>query len=436
MRLNHRRLAQLQILGMRHHRHPRPVPHAQLTSPGDGSSPLDGDRSDERIHVTPTSHRLRAALLAAMCVFATAAVSACQSPAATPCPTRSRPGLAIAVGGRANSPTPNVPSEVQQLVDKTIDNGKTINVIRVDGDPTIACALSYSSDAVNPIAKADDLSKFRRLVDGVVGATRAQKPEADPLAALSRAAAAADTGGTIVLIDSGLQTVKPLDFREPGLIDADPDAVAEELSARGRLPDLSNRAVVLVGIGYTANPHLTLDERRPVRLVQMWETIAKKAGAVSVVTVPTPNTADAVSGVPPVSLVPVPPIDNIKIGCNTESILSNDGKVGFVPGKTVFINSTAARQTLAAYADWLVENPNATASLVGTIAHYGIDEGNGGLALARAERVRDVLVELGARSSQVSARGDGWGPFPSKDAPPSAATDQLNRRVVLTITCG
>lgn len=44
---------------------------------------------------------------------------------------------------------------------------------------------------------------------------------ADPLTALSRAAAAAGQGGTVVLVDSGLQTVAPLDFSAAELLDAD-----------------------------------------------------------------------------------------------------------------------------------------------------------------------------------------------------------------------
>jgi outer membrane protein OmpA-like peptidoglycan-associated protein len=228
--------------------------------------------------------------------------------------------------------------------------------------------------------------------------------------------------------------VAPLDFRVPGLLDADPDAVARALSDSGYLPDLSGHTVVLAGIGYTATPQSSLDERRRANLVRIWEKIVT-AGGATVETVTTPNTADAPKNLPAVSPVDVPPTDVIRIACNTDSILSNDGAVGFQPDSTTFVDSARARQALAEFAAFLTRNGDARASLVGTIAHYGTDDGDSGLSRLRAERVREVLVDLGVDGSRITAHGAGWGPFPSKDGPPSPADDQRNRRVVISITC-
>ena len=143
----------------------------------------------------------------------------------------------------------------------------------------------------------------------------------------------------------------------------------------------------------------------------------------------------APENVPAVSPVDVPPTDVIRIGCGTESILSNDGAVGFQPDSTNFVDSGLARQALAEFAAFLKQNRNAQAGLVGTVAHYGPDDGDAGLSRLRAQRVRDVLIELGADGTRIVAHGAGWGPFPSKDGPPSPADDQRNRRVVISITC-
>ena len=96
----------------------------------------------------------------------------------------------------------------------------------------------------------------------------------------------------------------------------------------------------------------------------------------------------------------------------------------------------AARQALAEFAAFLKQNRDAQARLVGTVAHYGADAGDGGLSRLRAQRVRDVLVDLGVDGSRIVAHGAGWGPFPTKGGPPNPADDTRNRRVVLTITCG
>jgi outer membrane protein OmpA-like peptidoglycan-associated protein len=361
------------------------------------------------------------------------ALAACTDPP-QPCPTVAKPGLAVAVGGRANAPAPVVPDGVGLLIDKAVTDGSGIDVIRVDGHPSIACAMSFKSDAGNPVALADDLNRFKQQARGAVVATRAKEPEANPLQALTLAAAAAGPGGTVALVDSGLQTVPPLDFHIQGLLDADPEGVVKQLSSIGYLPDLRGRTVVLAGIGYTAPPQSPLDDRRRANLVHIWEKIVSAAGA-TVQTITSPNTAAAPESVPVVSVVDVPPTDVIRIGCNTESILSNDGAVGFLPDTTTFVDSGLARQTLAEFAAFLKQNRSAQAALVGTVAHYGTDDGDAGLSRLRAQRVRDVLIELGADGGQVVAHGGGWGPYPTKTGPPSPMDDPRNRRVVVTITC-
>ena len=320
------------------------------------------------------------------------------------------------------------------LIDQAVTDGTGIDVIRVDGHPSIACAMSFKSDAANPVALADDLNRFKQQARGAVSATRAKVRRPTRLQALTLAAASAGPGGTVVLVDSGVQTVAPLDFHVPGLLDADPDAVVKELSTSGYLPDLSGRTVVLAGIGYTAAPQSPLDDRRRANLVHIWEKIVTAAGATEQ-TVTSPNTAAALADVPAVSPVDVPPTDVIRIGCNTESILSNDGAVGFQPDSTTFVDSGLARQALAEFATFLKQNTRRRAELVGTVAHYGTDDGDGGLSRSRAQRVRDVLVELGVDGGRIVAHGAGWGPFPTKAGPPSPTDDPRNRRVVVTITC-
>jgi OOP family OmpA-OmpF porin len=375
----------------------------------------------------------RALATMAFLVAGTPVLAACTEPP-QPCPTAAKAGLAVAVGGRANAPAPVVPDGVGALIDKAVTDGTGIDVIRVDGHPSISCAMAFKSDAANPVAKADDLNHFKQQARGAVVATRAKEPEANPLQALTLAAASAGPGGTVVLIDSGVQTVAPLDFHVQGLLDADPDAVVKELSSKGYLPDLSGRTVVLAGIGYTAAPQAPLDDRRRANLVRIWQKIVSAAGATTQ-TVTSPNTAAALAGLPPVSPVDVPPTDVIRIGCNTESILSNDGAVGFQADSTTFVDTGLARQALGGFAAFLKQNRGAQANLVGTIAHYGTDDGDGGLSRSRAQRVRDVLVELGADGGRVAAHGAGWGPFPTKTGPPSPTDDPRNRRVVLTIAC-
>jgi OOP family OmpA-OmpF porin len=344
-------------------------------------------------------------------------------------------GLAIAVGGRANSPKPVLPKSVTDVLVEQMDKKKGYTVVRVDGQPSIACAEQFSPQAVASEAKAAERRMFMETAFFEMRAARARQPEADPLLALSRAAAAAKPDGTVMLVDSGLQTVPPLDFRQQGLLLAQPDAVVQELKKRNLLPDLTNRKVVLAGIGYTAPPQKPLDDATRRRLVAIWDAIARAGGAKSVEHDTTPLNADVTRNVPNVSTVEIPKVDNINIGCDTESILSDEGEVGFNPDQTTFKDDAKAREALKKFADWLKARPSARVELIGTVAHHDRDPGNAGLPRARAETVADVLAALGVDRSRITARGDGWGPFPNKNAPPDPANDQLNRRVVVKLSC-
>jgi OmpA-OmpF porin, OOP family len=358
-----------------------------------------------------------------------------------PCPTGPvYHGLAIAVGDRANSARPAWTSGLDPALTKIINEAEKgahdgVTFVRVDGNPTIGCVRTLDTNANNGPAKKNFQSQFVNAVQGEVAKLPAKSPQADPLTALSRASAAAGPGGTVVLMDSGLQTVPPLNFKAEDLLDADIGLVVSELAKANDLPDLRGQDVILDGIGYTSPPQRPLDPSQIAHLVKLWQKIVIAAGAASVKIVTTPNTTPSVSGLPAVATVPVPPPGNIALGCDKRSVLSNNGPVGFIANSTTFRDESAARQDLTRIANWLAKNRTAHAILTGSIAHYGPNVRNGGLALARASSIRAVLLSLGVQAGQVTAVGMGWGPFPTKTAPPNPLADPLNRRVVVELKC-
>lgn len=381
-------------------------------------------------------------LLAMVCAIWAPTVS-CGPPPPAPCPTSPAPnGLAIAVGNRTNSPEPFWPAELDAEITKVADAAvageprQGVTLVRADGTPTIGCAFTYDASAKTDGAKASDREQFAGQVENTALVLRADSPEADPLAALSQASAAAGPGGTVALLDSGLSTVAPLDFREDGLLGKDVDWVVAALAQGGLLPDLKGKKVILAGIGYTAEPQPALAEPQRAHLIELWQRIVTAAGAAEVVVVSTPNTNPAQSGLPDVSEVPVPPPGKLTVACDHAIPLQDDGDVGFRPGTVDFRDGDRALAALNQIADWLAQNPIATARVEGSIAHHGVDEGDSGLSRDRAVKVRDVLVELGAGSGQVTAMGTGWGPFPSKTAPPDDTNDPRNRRVLIRLACG
>jgi outer membrane protein OmpA-like peptidoglycan-associated protein len=388
---------------------------------------------------------LTLAVTAGLLASASLITTACASPRA--CPTGPvTPGLAVAVGNRTGSPRPSWPVQLDSRLarvikvteQETADHQPVmtgVTFVRVDGNPAVGCVMTYDANAANGTAQNDASHGFMDQVHQEVAKIEAGYPQADPLTSLSRAGAAAGPGGTVVLIDSGVQTVPPLDFAKDDLLDADITTVVSRLRAAGELPHLRGQTVFLDGIGYTAAPQAPLDESQRDHLVGLWQQIAYAGGAAHVQVITTPDTDAAQGGLLPVSSVPVPPPDDVALGCNRQSVLPDDGAVGFMPGSTTFRQPGEANTVLARIAGWLRHHPSADASLTGSIAHYGRDSGNG-LSGARAGKIRSVLIQLGASPGQVTAAGVGWGPFPAKTAPPDPVSDSLNRRVVVRISCG
>ncbi|MPZ65135.1 MAG: OmpA family protein [Pseudonocardiaceae bacterium] len=329
------------------------------------------------------------------------------------CPVPAGP-IGVATSGRANSPVPVLPPSAEQILRDSIydvpigDTGPTISLVEIDGRPSLVAGAAFSSDAEFPQAVDRDretfLADFRSAASGV----RATEPEADVLGALGIAARAARDGGsagTVVLVDSGLQTVTPLDFSQPGLLDAAPAEVVEFLDRTSAIPDLSGLTVLLAGIGDTAPPQQALDIARQTALVELWSRIARSGGAACVHAVSAPRGSDAVTGVPPVSTVEVPPPPSFDP--SSRIVLPDNPTVGFVPGEAVLRDAEAAAGVLRPVADWLAADSQRQARITGTTARHGSLESQIALAFERAETIKRRLVDLGADPTQITTEGVG-----------------------------
>ncbi len=350
--------------------------------------------------------------------------------AAADCPTAAQPGLALALGARANSPAPKLPELIASYL-TDIPVGKGFTVVRVDGQPSIACAGLFSSTSKASAALADERLQFGQYAVDQMHAARAAEAEANPLGALAVAASAAGSGGTVVLVDSGLQTVEPLNFRKPGNLVLTSGEIVRQLKAADQLPDLTGKRVVLSGIGYTASPQKPLDVGLQRHLVEIWTAIAKAGGATDVQILEDPSTDAAVGNVPKVSDVPVPEIDGVTAACGTEIALPDEGAVGFLPDQAVYRDSARAKGTLLKVVEFLKQNPAARVVATGSVAHYGENRPDSGLALERAQTVVATLAGFGVSPGRLEAHGIGWG----LNQGTGDDVDQSNRRVVLKIDC-
>ncbi|MGH3942710.1 MAG: OmpA family protein [Pseudonocardiaceae bacterium] len=366
------------------------------------------------------------------------------APSAGPCgvPTGS---IAIAVSGRANSPAPSLPNQVLRIVGAAVlasppdGSGPVFTVHRIHGRPDTVWKNSFSStaDPDNKPAVSEDRQIFFDSLFQAVHSVRSEDGEVDVLAALSSSGRAAGPTGTVMLIDSALQTVDPLDFTQPGLLDAATGDVVDFLRANNRLPQLMGRRVILAGIGDTAEPQPVLDDGRRFRVAEIWKEIAEAGGAACVEVIEETRDGAAPTGVPEVDIVPVPAPPSFDPRSQGDLVL-DENTVGFVGDLDVLREPETARKVLTPVAEYLKGDPSRRILLTGTTACARTAAFRHELSEKRALAVRRVLVdELGTGSDQIDVRGVGSN-FPEyqPDRGPNGQLPGLavaNRTVRLTV---
>jgi outer membrane protein OmpA-like peptidoglycan-associated protein len=352
----------------------------------------------------------------------------------TPEPTG---GLAIVVGGRSNMPPPSLTGKAVDAREEALVSQAYLSVVVADGEPfqMDGAGVLVARDE-NDVVQKQDRERTRQAIDAMLAEARAKTPETDLLSALDLAArgiSSAPGDHTIVVVDSGLSTVDPLDFRTPGLLDADPVELADSLEAAGELPDLAGIDVVLQGLGDTAAPQQKL--RRPQRqnLIDIWVAIIEAAGARSVEVEESPLSGEPNTDLPAVAEVPF----DDGLSCVGHTVLLTGGDVAFEPNSAVFKDQAAASTVVGPIAQQLITG-RLSARLTGTTANVEDKAGQIELSEQRAEAVADLLVSLGVSPEQLTAVGLG-SDFPGyvqdhdADGNLLPAEAALNRKVMVTL---
>jgi OmpA-OmpF porin, OOP family len=330
--------------------------------------------------------------------------------------TKSGP-IVFAVAGRQNSPAPVLTGAMQSAASTAVLEGSAIGLVDLDGRPRLIMAGAFRDPGANSEALQAAQQHFLNSLTSAVEHTRAAWPHADVLDALNVAGhairAACAYGGTIYLEDSGLQETGLVNFRQVGMLGAQPTDVVSFLARQHDLPYLVGITVVLAGVGDTAPPQVPLSISQQDNVTAIWVAIAKAGGATSVRVDPVPLSGPAPAHVPPVLLVPVPttppwnppanPGQDVRWGTFPDS-----GPVGFEPNTAVFRDPAAAYAALRRLASYLAANPSVRIELTGTTARWGTFAGDLTLSMRRAETVKAALVQMGASPGRIATRGLGW----------------------------
>jgi outer membrane protein OmpA-like peptidoglycan-associated protein len=345
-------------------------------------------------------------------------------------------GLAIVVGARSNMPAPTLDATASDALERAVLSQSYLSIVVADGAPFEVTKGRLRADDTNKQVQDRAREKNRQQARAAVAEAAARTPETDLLSALDRATrsiSAASGAHTIVVVDSGLSTVAPLDFTQPGLLDADPTELADSLKAAGELPDLAGVDVVLQGLGDTAAPQERIGRAQRDNLVAIWQAIVEAAGAGSAQVDDAPLSGPSIVGLPGVT--PVPP--GTGVVCTADTVVLAGGDVAFRPDSATFVDPTAAAETVRPIAEQMVDG-QLTATITGTTARVGDAAGQKELSRQRARSVADLLTSLGVPAGSMTVVGLG-SDFPgyvvdhdaNGDLIPAAAA--ANRKVTIQL---
>jgi outer membrane protein OmpA-like peptidoglycan-associated protein len=291
------------------------------------------------------------------------------------------------------------------VLDTAVDAQSYLAVVVADGDPFVSTKGSLLITGKNGPAQDASKVRNREMVSQALAAAEAKTPETDLLAALdqgARSIADADGAHTVVVVDSGLSTVAPLDFTQPGMLDADPAELVASLQAAGELPDLSGDDVVFQGLGDTADPQPDLSRGQRQNLIDIWTAIANAAGASIVDVEQAPLSGASAEGLPDVTVVSLPPA----LTCAAGTVTLTGGDVAFEPDSAAFLDGAAASDVVRPIAQQMIDGELA-AAVTGMTARVGDATGQQGLSQQRAQAVADLLTDLGVPADRLTVVGRG-----------------------------
>lgn len=323
--------------------------------------------------------------------------------------------VSIVIGNHANSKEPNLASpEIEKEILEATSSYGFVSIVTLDGSPELAggCRINPpQADLAKSKLKQIATNQAHSILSNL-SAIKASHPEVDTLAALEvarRSLTSAPQGSFkhIVILDSGLSTAGLINFQESGFIDANPNIVAGYLSDRNAIPDFSDIKIIWLGLGDIAAPQDELSSTQRNNLKQIWTAIIEKTGG-RVTFLDTLSGGDnPANDYPKVSTVSLPGTSTVTFDI-TKPIVFRENQIGFIGDTAEYINPAKTKEILTPVAEYMKQNPNFTALLVGSTAgekdkHFCLQ-----LSAARASMVQNTLVSLGTPANRIKATGMGF----------------------------
>lgn len=345
--------------------------------------------------------------LAGLLVAATVAATACASPAPPSQLTR----IAIVTAPTAAQVQPRLSrADVDLLRAATATDTAWLDIV-VAGDTAAGRHIDLTPRRVLDGGHTEvehgpgRVFMTKATIDGLHSTLAALAPAAgtpDLLRAIGDAARLAP-GGTMIVADSGVTTVDPLDLRVLGW-DQDPGEIVSDLLRRGLVPDLRGWAVRFTGLGRVAGRQEPLPSPQLRWLADLWTAQCRAGGAASC-TVAQPDLQDA----PPTSTrqapaVAVPDVKTVPGPAGERVTNLPASRLGFREGSWALgpDADSALVDVVAAARDG-----RHVVEVVGYVAFWGPEDYRAQLSTRRAQAVADRIVAAGVPAELVTAVGAG-----------------------------
>ena len=345
--------------------------------------------------------------------------------------------LAIVVGNTQNTPQAKLSDSVADLLTDTMaqhsgDDKETlassIVLVEASGNPTVIDVDSEKLKVIgqNSANAKTQLNDNAQAINDQIAAIRPDNNGANYLEAIITASNNLQQGANIVVIGSGLSDRGDLNFAGTNILTNETtrqEAINNIVSKYGGQM-LMGYNVTFYGLGDTVEPQAPLSNYQRKIVQDIYAQIISGLGGRPTIGRGTMS-GDAVN----TDYV----VNTTDTGCGNVEMTFSEDQVKFNPDQTTFVNEAEARKALQGAVDFYNQSGDLvqTIQIDGYTAHYTSRVDN--LSQARADAVRQLLIDMGIPQDKLVTTGRGYGPFEYNDQESNDDVDSKNRMIKLTI---
>ena len=353
--------------------------------------------------------------------------------------------LVIAAQYTSNTAEPMLNSSyVSNLIyEAALCDGSSAVLIEADGSPYTVDAFTFS--VKENVSKSKKQAMARQAVNKVIQIANTSYPktaEVNTLKALNESARNIDRNAevkTVIYLGSALQTCGELPFSRQNLLEADPDAVIEQLKEMKAIPEFpEGTTVIFAGVGDVALPQKELSYENVSALKEIWKRVCEEGGANVKFITATPTSNFDPSAYPEVSIVKVKEkyVKGKKLSLDDEKAFEFDAEtIPFEPDSYKLADPDGTKELLLPLVNQLKESGHKIL-VCGTTATVGKNEDCILFSEKRSNSLAELMIGMGLDKDQIKIMGLGYDnkyhvPDLSSDGSLNEKEAQKNRLVII-----